>query len=83
MALTAICAALAWILYRLEILMATKQEFLDKITDLGGAVDNLRSDIAALKAQLAAGGLTAEEEAEVAAALDEKIAAAKALADEQ
>lgn len=60
----------------------TKQELLDGIVSLGASIEDIRSDIANLKGQLAGGGLTADEEAEVKAALDEKVAAARALADE-
>jgi predicted trehalose synthase len=77
-----ILALFVWIIIQQEVMMATKDEILGKIGELGAALGNVRSDIQALKDQLAAGGLTAEEEAEVVAALDEKLAEAKALAEE-
>lgn len=78
----AILAISAWIIL-VEVRMAkSKQEFLDAIDGIGSSIEDIRADIQTLKDKIAAGGLTADEEAEVAAALDAKLAAAKALADE-
>lgn len=51
-------------------LMATLAEFTDKLDALQASVDAIKLEIADLKAQIANGGLTADEEAQVLARLD-------------
>lgn len=45
--------------------MATKQDFNDLVTAVNTATNNIATRIAALEAQIAAGGLTAEQEQSV------------------
>lgn len=53
-----------------EEIMATQLEFDAALGALDAATNDIAADIAALKAQIAGGGLTAEQEADVLAKLD-------------
>jgi hypothetical protein len=81
-ALILIYAFLVWIVYRLEVIMPTLQELLDKVNGISPQLADIRADIQKIKDQLNAGGLTAAETVTLSAALDEKLAEVKVLADE-
>lgn len=51
-------------------LMATLADFTVKLDAIQATVDAVKQEISDLKAQIAAGGLTADEEAQVLAQLD-------------
>ena len=51
-------------------IMATLAEFLDKLDAAGIKITNIAAELAALKEQIANGGLTADEEAQVLAKVD-------------
>lgn len=53
-----------------EDIVPTVDEFREQIARINTSVDNVATDIQALKDQIAGGGLTAEEEASVKAELD-------------
>jgi len=55
---------------------------MDKVNEIPANLDDIRADIQRIKDQLASGVLTAEEATTLKTALDEKVAAIKALADE-
>lgn len=51
-------------------IMATLAEFLDKLDAASIKITNIAAELAALKEQIANGGLTADEEAQVLAKVD-------------
>lgn len=67
------------ILERITTLMAKIEDFDAKFVAFDAAIADVAADIEALKAQVAGGGLSAAEEADVLAKLDTKIAALAAV----
>jgi len=51
-------------------IMATLAEFMDKLDAAGIKISNIATELAALKEQIANGGMTADEEAQVLAKVD-------------
>ncbi|HJW11301.1 MAG TPA: hypothetical protein VJ598_05930 [Albitalea sp.] len=62
-----------------EALNAKLDAAMASLSGVSSDIDTLKQEIADLQAQLAAGGLTAEQEARVEARIDELVAAAAAL----
>ena len=62
--------------------MSIFSDLMDKVNEIPANLDDIRADIQRIKDQLASGVLTAEEATTLKTALDEKVAAIKALADE-
>jgi len=60
---------------KIEIIMATFQDFQDQLTRIAAATENIAADLVRLADQIAKGGLTTEEETEISEAL--KLAAEK------
>ena len=67
------------ILERINTLMAKIEDFDAKFAAFDAAIADVAGDIAALKAKVEAGGLSAAEEADVLAKLDAKVAALAAV----
>jgi hypothetical protein len=65
LALTALGMGHIYLIYKTRKIMATIQEFQQALADINSATTNIADDIARLTDQLATGGLSADEEAQV------------------